>query len=190
MIMLAACIAFSPLSVAVEGGGSNWAMGSAGFGAGMIPEPGFHYANLLWYMPFSITQDFTMGTNKVTSLDIDLTVNFLLPAYAGKIEAWDARYKIIGVLPIIWLDGRYRVRGGSNEHEHKDYNLGDPGIDMAIGWHRENFLGKEGLSLDYAPGILVVTPWGKYERSEVLNAGRYRWTFQPNFSYLLEVTII
>jgi len=185
MILIAASIAFPPSTVAVEGGGSNWAMGSAGFGVGRIPEPGFHFANLLWYMPFSTTQDFTLGTNRVDSLDVVLTANFLLPAYAGKIDAWDARYKVVGVFPIIWLDGRYRVRGGSDVHDRIDANMGDPGIDMSIGWHEDDFLGQQGLSLDYAPGLLVITPWGKYERQEVLNAGRHRWTLQPNFSYTL-----
>jgi hypothetical protein len=185
MILLAVSTASPSLSVAVEGGGSNWAMGSTGFGAGMIPEPGFHYANLLWHMPFSISQNFTFGDNLVSSMDVDLTVNFFLPAFSGKIDAWDARYKIIGVFPFATINGRYRVLGGSNVHGHKTFNRGDPGIDMAIGWHKDNFLGKEGLSLDYAPGLFVNSTWGKYSRGEVLNAGRNRWTIQPNFSYTL-----
>ncbi len=185
LILSAAAIACPGTAIAVEGGGSNWAMGSTGFSAGRIPEPGFHFANLLWFMDIATNQDFTLGTNRVDSLDIELTVNFLLPAFSTKIDAWDARLKLVGVLPIVWIDGRYRVRGGSNVHERKEHNLGDPGVDMAVGWHVDDFLGAKGLSLDYAPGLFVVTPWGKYERQEVLNAGRYRWTIQPNFSYTL-----
>lgn len=185
MILMAVSSVFPPVSVAVEGGGSNWAMGSAGFGAGIIPEPGFHYANLLWHMPFTTSQDFTFGGNRVSDMDVDLTANFFLPAYSGKIDAWDARYKLVAVLPLISLDGVYRVQGASNEHGSKFANRGDPGLDVAIGWHKNNFLGEEGLSLDYAPGLLVVSTWGKYSRGEVLSAGRNRWTIQPNFAYTL-----
>jgi len=184
-LLLVAFLTFPTSSMAVEGGGSNWAMGSTGFGAGLIPEPGFHYANLLWLMDIDTNQDFTLGTNRVDNLNVELTINFLLPAYTGEIKPWNARYKAIAVLPIVWIDGRYRVRAAPNEHESKQHNLGDPGLDLAIGWHKDDFLGKEGLSLDYAPGLFVVAPWGKYERQEVLNAGRYRWTIQPNFSYTL-----
>ncbi len=185
MLLMAAATAFPASTVAVESGGSNWAMGSAGFGAGLIPEPGFHYANLLWHMPFKTSQNFTFGGHTVSSMDVDITANFFLPAYSGKIDAWDARYKVLGVFPFITINGKYRSKTASNEHGHKSFNRGDPGIDMAIGWHKDDFLGEKGLSLDYAPGLLVISTWGKYSRGEVLNAGRNRWTIQPNFSYTL-----
>ena len=90
MVLIAASIVCPSLAVAVEGGGSNWAMGSTGFGAGVVPEPGFHFANLLWFMDISTNQDFTLGTNRVTSLDVELTINFLLPACSHAINRWEA----------------------------------------------------------------------------------------------------
>ena len=42
MTLIAAAVALPSPSAAVEGGGSLWILGSAGFGAGVIPEPGFH----------------------------------------------------------------------------------------------------------------------------------------------------
>lgn len=185
MILMVGALALPSMTLAVEGGSSNWAMGSAGFGAGRIPDPGFHFVDLLWFMDISTDQDFTLGQNKVDRLDVDITVNFFLPTYAGRIDAWNARYKVLGVLPVVWLDGKYRVQNAPDVKGSENHKLGDPGIDMAIGWHQEDFLGTEGLSLDYAPGLLVTTPWGDYDKQEVLNAGKNRWTIQPNFSYTL-----
>ncbi len=185
IILTGAVISFPSLTVAVEGGGSHWIMGSTGFGAGGIPKPGFHYTNLLWFMDVSTEQDLTLGTNRVNELKVETTSNIFLPTIAGRIDAWNAKYNIIGVLPFVWLDGRFRVVGDKNVKDRKNYNLGDPAIDMQIGWHKDDFLGYKGLSLDYKPGLLVITPWGKYERSEVLNTGKYRWHIQPNFSYTL-----
>ncbi len=185
MILVAASVAFPSSTVAVESGASNWGMGMVAFGAGLIPEPGFHFANFTQYMPVTISQNFTFGGNLISNLDIDITANFFLPTFAGKIDAWDARYKVMGVFPFITLNGRYRSKTADNEHGHKFMNRGDPGLEMTIGWHKDDFLGQEGLSLDYAPGLLVVSTWGKYSRGEVLNTGKNRWTIQPNFSYTL-----
>ncbi len=185
MILIAACMSIPAPAPAVEGGGSNWIMGVTGFGAGVVPEPGFHLGNLTWITEFSTNQNITSGTNVITALDVDIYLNAHLPTYTGDIEAWDARYQFLAFIPLIWIDGTFRAGNDPQESEHKDAQLGDMGFEVALGWKEEDFLGVDGLNLDYAPGFLIVAPTGHYERQEVLNAGRHRWSFQPHVGYTL-----
>jgi hypothetical protein len=185
MILVAASIAVPAPSAAVETGSSLWIMGSTGFGAGIIPDPGFHFANLTWVTDFSIAQDITSGVFRVTALDIDVVMNAQIPTYTGKIERWGARYKLLAFIPLVWLDGTYRVEGGSDVSGREDARLGDIGLEAAVGWQRKSILSVASLNFDYATGLLVVVPTGTYDPQEVLNAGKNRWMFQPNFSYTL-----
>jgi hypothetical protein len=109
----------------------------------------------------------------------------MTPTYTGEIEPWGARYKLLAFIPFVWIDGEYRVRGGSNVNDSTNADLGDTGFEATIGWQEKSIIGVDGLNFDYATGLLVVAPTGKYERNEVLNAGKNRWMIQPNFSYTL-----
>ncbi len=91
----------------------------------------------------------------------------------------------LAAVPVIGLDGRFRVRGGSNEHDNK-LGLGDVAIEpFAFGWQEKDLFGAEGLDLHYMPGFLVFLPVGQYQRNETLNPGKHRWGFQPFRSWTL-----
>ena len=184
-ILSVTSIALSPSLGAVEGGGSNWVMGASGFNAGVVPKPGFHLNNLTTLTDFSTNQDITLGNQVVTNLDVDVGVHFFLPTFAGEIERWNTRYHLLLSFPLIFLDGTFRVQNGPNESERKDFQRGDFGFEPAIGWRADDLFGAEGVNLDYKTGMLVVTPTGHYEQQETLNAGKYRWTFQPYVAYTL-----
>jgi hypothetical protein len=185
MILIAAAVALPSPSVAVEGGGTLWFMGSAGFGAGVIPEPGFHLGNLTYITETSLNQEITMGDNEVTDLDLRIGVNAMTPVYTGEIVPWGARYKLLAFIPLVWIDGEYQVKGEKNVDGSANADIGDIGFEATIGWREKSIIGVDGLNFDYATGLLVVAPTGKYDSNAVLNAGKNRWMIQPNFSYTL-----
>ena len=161
-------------------------MGATGFGAGMVPEEGFHFGQLYWLTEFSSDQDFTQGTNRVQDLDVDIFLTAAgIPTYTHDIEPLGARLKALAFVPFVWIDGTFTVANAPNESEHKDAQLGDIGFEVALGWQEKDIFGIQGLQFDYTPGLLVVAPTGHYEQQEVLNAGRHRWLIQPHFSYTL-----
>jgi hypothetical protein len=172
-------------SAAVEGGGSNWLMGASGFQHAAIPDPGIHFINITFFSDFEMDQDFTEGSSVVTKLNVDATINMMLPTLTGEIERWNARWRFMMAAPLVWLDGEFTVVNEPPEKGQKHAHLGDVGFEAAIGWKEEGLLGFEGLNLDYLTGLLIVTPTGRYDKQEVLNAGRNRWTFQPHLAYTL-----
>ena len=185
LALIAGCCAYPSSSGAVEGGQSIWLHGITGFGAAVVPAQGVYYTNVTWASDVSINQEITLGRQRVESLDIKATANISMPIFTHDIEALGARFRALAAIPFVGLDGRFQVRGASNEHDNK-LGLGDVIIEpFAFGWHEDDLFGAEGLDLHYMPGFLVFIPVGQYQRNETLNPGKNRWGFQPFLSWTL-----
>ena len=166
-LVAAAAILAAGSSLATEGGGSIYPVGTENYVCCALPPPGLY--GMVFVQRYSADnvrgndgQVVTPSTFKVTAHAIAPRIVWVTPkTLAG------ASLAVHAILPLVKLD--VNVMPGVSQ---TSTGVGDLVFGPALGWHHSPNLHTL-LALD------VYAPTGKYDKNDLANIGRNYWAIQP-----------
>ena len=162
---------------ATEGGASLFIPGGHGPGAGIVPPPGFYFANdfFVYSGELSGGRQIQIGGAVLADVEAEIRADFITATWITPLEILGGRVGVGLSLPF----GVPRVRAGvvieaprlgrtfAFSQRDDSFVLGDPLVAGLIGWDAGKF--------HWSVGTTVNIPAGGYEEGELSNLAFNRW---------------
>lgn len=162
---------------AADGGKGFYLLGSRAHLAGVMPGPGGYFSNDLYIYDGGGSNSFPLDDFVLSGgLDGTSVVDLMTALQVLPVQFLGGTIAIGLTLPVGWqeISARGKILGPNGgefpfDTKDDDFEVGDPVMAAALGWHSGNF--------HWQLGGLLNVPIGSYDEFDLVNLGFNRWAF-------------
>lgn len=152
---------------AVEGATNFYLLGSRAHFSGVMPGPGSYFANDLYIYNGTATADLPLGGQVAVDVDATAIIDLMTGLHVLPVQFLGGTIAVGLTVPVGWQEISASVGGLAVKDD--DFEVGDPVLVGALGWHDGNF--------HWQIGGLLNVPIGSWNDGDLVNLGFNRWAF-------------